>query len=686
MAKSAAEPALVPLPAARLRRRCDPAAFGFETTNELEPLDGFLGQERALEALDFGTSIERAGFNLFVLGRPATGRHTRVRRYLVELAARRPAPADWVYVNDFDLPQRPKAMSLPSGRAAALREGMAEAIEDLSTALPAVFDSDEYRRRRRGIDEESEEAQEQAVEGLRKEAGRRGVALLHTPLGFALAPLRDGQVVKPEVFNAWPEAEQREVHRVITELQETLRGVLERMPRLDKERRKKLRELDREFAAVAVDHGLADLVQAFADLPAVGRHLEAVREDLVENAGLFTAPGVEEALQAGHAAEQGELRRYEINVLVSNGHDGGAPVVQEDHPTLPNLLGRIEHLQQMGTLVTNFTLIKAGALHRANGGYLLLDAHRLLVEPLAWPALKRALRNGRIVVESLGEYLSLVSTVSLEPEPIPFAAKVVLFGERLVYYLLSELDPDFPEIFKVAVDFGDEVAHNEDTLTAYARLIAAMVKREQLLPFDRTGVARLLEHSGRLAEDAERLSVRLGPIADLAREADHLARQEAAPAIAAAHVARAERAARRRLDRLREKHQEAMVRDILLIDSDGEKVGQVNGLSVVSLGSNAFGQPSRISARVRLGAGRVVDIERETELGGPLHSKGVLILSGLLAARYALDWPVSLAASLVFEQSYGGVEGDSASAAEGCALLSAIAELPLRQDLAITGS
>ncbi|WP_366554417.1 Lon protease family protein [Aquibaculum sediminis] len=686
MPSSTATASLPPLTAERLRPRCEPELFSFETTAELEPLDGFMGQDRALEAVEFGTAIERSGFNLFVMGAPGTGRHTAIEAYLNRLAGSRPAPDDWVYVNDFELAQRPRALRLPTGRAIALRDGMATVIEDLLGSLPGVFESDEYRRRRRAIDEEFEEAQEEAFEGLRKEAAERDVALLRTPMGFALAPMRDGQVVKPEAFNAWPEGERTAAQAAISELQESLRAVLERIPRLDKKRREQLRELNREFAAVAVDHALEDLRTTFADLPDIVQFIDAVRADLVENAGMLLPSGGEEEAQQKRA-DAPELRRYKVNVIVSNGHEStGAPVVREDNPTLPNLVGRIEHLQQMGALVTDFLLIKGGALHRANGGYLLLDARRILTEPLAWEALKRALRNGRIVIESLAEHLSLLSTVSLEPEAIPFSAKVVLFGDRMVYHLLCQLDPEFQEIFKVAVDFDEEVTRSEASAQHYARLISGLVEREALLPFDRNGVARLLEHASRLAEDAERFSVRLGPIADLAREADHWARAESASTISDHHVVRAEQAAIRRLDRLRDKSREATLRNILLVDTEGTRVGQVNGLSVISLGRIAFGRPSRITARVRLGSGKLVDIERETELGGPLHSKGVLILSGLLTARYARDWPVSLAASLVFEQSYGGVEGDSASTAELCALLSAIAEVPLRQDLAITGS
>lgn len=675
-----------PIAVEALRRRSDPATFTFETTAELEPLEGFIGQDRAREAIEFGTAIERSGFNLFVMGTPGTGRRTALKSYLSKLAAGKPAPEDWVYVNDFKSPQKPKALSLPTGRAIDFRDAMEAALEDLVSSLPGIFDSDEYRRRRRAIDEEFEEAQEQAFESLRAEASQRNIALLRTQMGFALAPMRDGQVVKPEVFNAWTEAERKAAQTAISELQDKLRSLLESMPRLDKRRRDKLRALNREFAAVAVDQALEDLRTSFGDLPQVREHLDAVRADLVENADqLLPTPGAEAPPHA--LAARPELRRYQINVMVSNGQaGGGAPVVQEDNPTLPNLVGRIEHLQQMGALVTDFLMIKSGALHRANGGYLLLDARRVLMQPAAWEGLKRALRSGKIVIESLAEHFSLISTVSLEPQPIPFSAKVVLFGDRLVYHLLCQLDPDFPEIFKVAADFDEEMPRSAENAERYAQLLAGLVRREKLLHFDRSGVARLLEYASRKAEDAERFSIHLRPIVDLAREADHLARSSGASTISAEHVRQAEEAATRRHDRLREKSMEAALREILLVDTEGSRVGQINGLSVISLGNFAFGRPARITARVRLGTGKLVDIERESELGGRLHSKGVMILSGLLNARYAPDWPIALAATLVFEQSYSGVEGDSASTAELCALLSAISQIPLRQDLAITGA
>ncbi len=383
---------------------------------------------------------------------------------------------------------------------------------------------------------------------------------------------------------------------------------------------------------------------------------------------------------------QPTFRRYLVNVLVDHGRSTGAPVVYEDLPSVHNLVGRIEHVSQLGALITDFNLIKPGALHRANGGYLLVDARKLLLQPFAWEELKRTLRSGEIRIESLAQMLSLVSTVSLEPEPIPLEVKVALYGEPLLYYLLSTLDPDFAELFKVAADFADQTDRSAESTRLYARLVATVAHKEGLRAFDRHAVARIVEHAARLAGDAEKLSTHMGSVANLLREADYWATEAGHEAVTAADVQRAIDAKIHRSDRLRERIQEEIRRGTILIDTRGETVGQVNGLSVLQLGDYAFGRPSRITARVRMGRGEVLDIERQVELGGPIHSKGVLILSSFLAARYAAERPLSLSASLVFEQSYGGVEGDSASAAELFALLSALADVPVRQDLAVTGS
>lgn len=680
------------LPVQALYRRCDPMLLEFATTAELESeVPELLGQQRALEAIQLAAHIGHQGFNLFVIGPPGSGKRTAVRRHLEGRAAEMATPADWVYVNNFKEAQKPIALQLPAGTARVLRDAVEELIEDLRTVLPAAFESEDYQVRRGAIEEQFRQQQEEAFEALGDEARAQRVLILRTPGGFAMAPAtEDGKVMKPEAFNALPDDERETLEQRIETLQGKLAEILKSIPRWDKARRKAVKALNRETAQAAVGHGIDELAERFSTLPQVLDHLAVMRSDLVDNARLFMARPTEDEEGALPAEDNhdGYFERYKINVVVGQDDTDttGAPVIEESHASLGNLVGRVEHIAQQGALLTNFQLVKGGALHRANGGFLLLDLRQLLIEPLAWTALKRALRNRCIRIESAGDYLSLISTLSLEPEPIPLDIKVVLFGEPVLYYLLAEFDPEVPELFKVVADFDDSTPWRDADLPGYARLIAGICRRETLAPMGRDAVARVIEHCARLVDDRERLSLRLEPVADLLREADFRARATGRDAVEIVDIEATLAAQRQRAGRLRERSQEQLLRGITLIDTAGRATGQINGLSVIQLGAMAFGRPTRITARVRMGAGKVVDIEREARLGGPLHSKGVLILAGYLAAHYAVDVPLSLAASLVFEQSYGGVEGDSASAAELFALLSALAEVPLRQDLAVTGS
>ncbi|MGE5339812.1 MAG: Lon protease family protein [Gemmatimonadota bacterium] len=672
----------------KLRRKADLSAIGFESTAELAPIDGLLGQSRAADALQMGTRIDAPGFNLFVIGSTGASIDRAVKDLLREKAAAQPVPADWVYVNNFGDPRTPRAIELPPGRGVELRAAMKDLIDDLGVALPAAFESQDYQARRGAIDEKFQHRQEEALSALRQEGAARGVALARTPFGFALAPMKDGAVMKPEAINALAEDERNALQNVMAEFEKKLEALLQTIPRWDKERRDEVRLLDRETARYAVGHAIDELKARFADLPRVLEHLEALHADLLANVGVFIVQAARrEAGDESEALFTGALERYTINVLVSQPKDArGAPVVEELHPTIGNLLGRVEHESQQGVLITNFRHIKAGALHRANGGYLMLDAHAVLSEYYSWVALKRVLKSGRIRIESLGDLLSLTSTVSLEPEPIPLNIKVVLYGDRWLYYLLHFYDPELSRHFKVVADFEDELARSPEDEAMFARLVAALAAREKLKPLDRAAVARVIEEAARLAEDAHKLTLLTDAVRDLLTEADFLSSQEQRALTTAADVDRAARERVRRAARLSERVQESIQRDIALIDTAGSRVGQINGLSVFELGGFMFGRPTRLTARVRPGSGRVVDIEREVKLGGPIHSKGVLILSGFISGRYALDVPMSIAASIVFEQSYGGVEGDSASCAELASLLSALADAPLRQDLAITGS
>ncbi len=684
-------PPLAPLPPDALYRRCDLDGLPFDTTEDLPDLDEVPGQARALAAVRFGIGIRRRGYNLFALGAAGTGKHTTIRRFLAQAAATESVPPDLCYVNNFAVPHQPIALALPPGTGTRLTADMRHLIEDLQAAIPAAFESENYRSRKQIIDEDFKQRQESAFASLQEKAQARDVAMMRTPTGLALAPTRKGEVLSPDEFRALPEDERKKLQGDLEQLQQDLEETVRHFPAWDKERRDRLRALNREVTSLAVGHGIAALRAAYAAFAGVVAYLDAVKQDIIENVDAFLSPAAEltmaQAMSGKPAGVDGDrFRRYQVNVLVDSSAQSGAPVVYEDNPTVGNLIGQVEHQAQMGALVTDFNLIKAGALHRANGGYLLLDARKLLMQPYAWESVKRALYAGELRIESLGQMLSMVSTVTLEPAPVPLNLKIVLMGEPPLYYLLSANDPDFSELFKVAVDFEDEMDRDEAASRSYARLIATIARRDRLKPFGRGAVARVVEQSARLAEDAEKLSMRLGGIADLMREADYWAGQGGRAVVAAEDVQQAIDAHIRRRDRLRERSHEMIQREILLIDTAGETVGQVNGLSVVGLGGFSFGRPSRITATARLGHGEVIDIERKVELGGPTHSKGVLILSSFIAARYAREHPLSLSASLVFEQSYGGVDGDSASSAELYALLSVLADLPIRQSFAVTGS
>jgi len=680
-----------PLAIAELRHTVDPNALGFATTAELEPISGLIGQERALKAIQFGTNMRSNDFNVFVLGPPASGKSTAVHQYLARKASSEAPPADWVYVNNFDNPNRPRAIRLPSGRARPLAKAMIGVIDELRSTIPATFEGEDYQARRRSIEEEFRSGQEEAFEALNKRAGEQNIAIVRTPTGFVMAPTHEGKIVKPEVFNTLPEAMRKEVETRIETLQKELEQILERVPKSDKQRRQRVSDLNTEVATVVVGDALADVQADFASEPEVKAYLEAAGSDLVRNVGLFLIQSGEESeivKQPADTARDPRFRRYLVNVIVGNGEspDEGAPIYEELNPTYGNVVGRVEHIAQMGALVTDFLLIKPGALHVANGGYLLIDARKLLLSPFAWEALKRALKAREIRIEQPSEMTGLISTQSLDPEPIPLAVKVVLFGDRELYYLLSMHDPDFAGLFKVQADFDDSIERSSENDHAYARLIASIVRDHSLKPANASAIARLIEEGSRLADDREKLSIQIGHLADIVREADYWASEAGSSEITREAVVRAVDEHTQRADRMRDRAQETITREIVLVDSDGAKVGQINGLSVLQLGNFSFGRPSRITARVRMGSGRVTDIEREVKLGGPLHSKGVMILWGYIAGTFAQDIPLAMAATLVFEQSYGGVDGDSASSAELYALLSALSEVPIKQSYAVTGS
>lgn len=678
-----------PLPSAALYRHTDLSGLDFKTTNDLEDVETLIGQERALEAVRFAARMRSRGYNLFVIGPKGSGKHAAVRRYLEERAQSFPPPEDQVYVHDFSDAHRPLAIALPAGTGPILARALEKMISDLSATVPSVFEGEDYRLRRQAIDKSFAERGEAAIKTVAEAAAAEGLALLRTEHGLAVAPVEDDKPMPQEHFAALPEPERERLQKAIQTIQEQLHEVLRHAPILERERQEAIRGLDRSVAETLIQTEVDEVREEVPEVPALNTWLDAVQADLVTHVQLFArdeSPADTLSRSGPPAPGTASRRRYEVNVLVCHEPDNGAPVVMEDHPTLGRLIGRIEHRAVQGAMITDFTLIRPGALHAANGGYLLLDAQKLIVQPFAWDALKRALYSSKITIEGPGEAAATALAVSIQPATIPLDVKVVLFGNQRLYLMLSALDPDFGDLFKVAADFDEVMERDTEHDRLYARLIATVQRREKLRPLDRKAVQRAIEHCSRLVADAEKLTTRVGLIADVLREADYVGRGNNHKVLRLNDVQQALDAQRRRADRMERRAREQILRETVLIDTEGSEVGQVNGLSVLQIGAHSFGKPTRITARVRVGTGRVIDIEREVELGGPLHSKGVLILQGYLASRYATSAPTSLQASLVFEQSYGGVDGDSASSTELYALLSALSEIPIDQGIAVTGS
>jgi lon-related putative ATP-dependent protease len=639
-----------PLPAALLNRRCRPEELPFALSSELADAPAQIGQERAADAVEFALRMRQKGYNVYALG--------------------------------------------PAGQGAGLAAAMKKLVDELRIALPAAFERDEYRARREVVDQHFKSHSEEGFGGLQQRAEAKGITLIRTPMGLALAPKRDGKVMQSEDFEALPEEERKRIQADLEAAQTELEAIMRQVPQWEREHREALRALNRDTTGFAVANLIGGMRADYGDLPDVIEYLDAVERDIKENVDDFLpqpqqmtpAEGPPGAMASEATVADMKFRRYQVNVIVDNGGRQGAPVIYEDNPTHQMLVGRVEHLARFGALITDFNLIVAGALHRANGGYLILDAERLIVGAYGWQSLNRALQSGEIRIESLEQALSMASTVTLQPEPIPIDVKVVLVGSPLLYYLLSAHDEDFVSLFKIAADFEDRVERSDAATLLYARVVATIVRREHLRAFDRDAVARVIEQAARLIGDSERLSTSLRATVELLQEADQLAADVGKEVVGAAEVQAAIDAHTRRGDRIYRRMQEEIGRKTIRIETDGEQVGQINGLSVISFGALAFGNPTRITAQVRMGRGEVVDIEREVQLGGPLHSKGVLILNGFLGGRFGQTRPLSLHASLVFEQSYGGVDGDSASAAELFALLSALSEVPIRQSFAVTGS
>ncbi len=671
----------------KLYHHCDLSRLSFRTTADIEDECAHLGQGRAMDALRFGIGIKHDGYNLYVLGSTGIGKNTTVKKILAEESATAEPPFDWCYINNFSEPHKPFMLKLPAGYGHQLQTDMLQLLEELLVAVPAAFESDEYRTRAQAIQDEYKQKESDAFRKLSDFADKKKIAMLRTPSGYTLGPMKDGKVLSPAEFEKLDEKEQEEIKKVVDEIEDELIKTVRMIPVWYKENRERIKQLDKEISTVVVNQSISDLAAKYADLPDVIKYIDNVKQDIIDSVNEFRRYGAEK--ESGNNNQQiilSALSKYQVNVLVDNSETKGAPVIYEDNPSYLNLIGRVEHIAQFGTLLTDFTLIKAGALHRANGGYLVLDARKILMSPFSWEGLKRAIHAHEVRIESLERMVSLASTTSLQPEPIPISVKVVLTGSRLLYYLLKQYDPEFSLLFKVEADFAEDIERNDENSELYAKLIAGLQKENELAPLNKRAVQRTIEHCSRLVEDSEKLSLHMGSLLDLLREGDYWAKQSRQQEIGEQDIQKAIDTRQYRQDQIRERVHEQVIRGDYLLDTSGEKVAQINALSIIQLGDYAFGRPSKITATARLGQGKVIDIEREVKLGGSIHSKGVMILSSYLANRYAKDQPISLSASLVFEQSYGFVEGDSASAAELCALLSALSEVPIKQNYSVTGS
>ena len=681
-----------------LYKKCDPHKFEFATTAELEERLSALGQDRAISAVELGINIKSKGYNLFCLGPEGTGKTSLVKRILVKEAKNRPTPNDWVYVYNFDEPHKPIAISFEAGQAPEFAKDIDKLIEEFSSSIPAVLDSDEYKAALSIIREKYKQKKEEYVRLLQKKAKGKSVSLLHMPVGLVVAPVKNGEVLSPEAFDELPEDEKKSLIEDLNAMQEEIENTAQDLPEWEDKQRKESSILREKFIKVAVKNPIDNLRHKYKGHKQVNDFLKAVQKNIIENIEDFLPNGGndnngqgegEDALTAllsrMNKQEEDKFAKFKVNVVVKNEPDSGAPIVHLDHPTQGNLVGKVERLQQYGALLTDFTLIKAGALHHANGGFLLIDARKLLLQPYAWDSLKRALASKTIKIETPSDETSF-TTISLDPMPIPLDVKVILTGDEELYEVLSERDPDFSDYFKVEADFGVLMDRTEENELEYAKLIGSLSKKKHLRSLNRQAVAKVIEYSSRLAEDSEKLTAHIASIGDLLREADYWARKSKANQIGKNHIEQAINAQIYRSDRIKQAMLEQIDKGTILIDVEGERIGQINGLVVYNFSRTSFGKPSRITTQVRIGKGEFINIEREVEMSGPIHSKGVLILQSLIANRFAKEYPLSLSASIVFEQSYGGVDGDSASSTEYYCLLSAIANLPIKQSIAVTGS
>lgn len=690
--------AITKLTSEQLYRKCDAAKFDFTTTADLEERLSALGQDRAICAVELGINIKSRGYNLFCLGPEGTGKTSLVKRILEKEGKQRPTPDDWAYVYNFDEPHKPIAVNFPAGAAAGFAKDMEEFAYAMEHNLPEAVKNELYEEQLSVIREKYQEKRNDYVKVLQKKAKGKKVSLLHMPMGVVVAPMKNGEIISPDVFDTLSDDEKNEIMADLNAMQEEIAQHQDDAPGWEEKQTEEIKKLQEKLVKDAIKKPINDIKQKYRGNKKVAEYLKAVQNYILENIPSFvpnydqdSKPQTEEEPMAGllsqlkNQQEEDKYSKFKVNVVVKNVPDSGAPIVLLDHPTQGNLVGKVERIQQFGALITDFTLIKGGALHRANGGFLLIDARKLLLQPYSWDSLKRALASKEIKIEAPSEDTSF-STISLDPQPIPLDVKVVMTGDAELYDLLSERDPDFSDYFKVEADFGMIIDRTDENEVEYAKLIGSLTKKKNLRSLNKQAVARVIEYSSRLADDSEKLTAHVSSIGDLLKEADYWARKSKASQIGKNHVDQAIKSQIYRSDRVNRAMLEQIDKGTILLDVKGERVGQINGLVVYNFTRNSFGKPTRITTQVRLGRGEFINIEREVAMSGPIHSKGVLILQALIANRFAKRSPLSLSASIVFEQSYGGVDGDSASSTEYYCMLSAIANLPIKQSLAVTGS
>jgi len=681
------------LNADQLRRTCDPKGFGFETTAEVEPLDRIIGQDRAIEALRLGLGIKdrKNRYNIYVAGGTGTGKMSAVEYFLSHASKDEPTPPDLCYVHNFENPYNPHYLELTAGMGVQLRDDMQHLITRLKVEIPKVFESDEFKARSKRINERFTEKRSALSDAMEEKARELGFAIQRTPIGINTLPLQEkGEPLSQEEYAALSEEKRAEIREKQSKVQTIIQENLQAMARIEEEREEEIKKLAKEAVLFTIEPRFNQLKERYGTLERVVGFLEDAKHDIVENLGQFKDGGKDTAPKGPlpfPMPQTDPFKRYYVNVLVDNSKTEGAPVIVEQNATYTNLFGSIERRVQMGVAITDFSMIKPGSLHRANGGYLVLNANNLFRVGLSWEALKIAIKRREIRIEDPLQMLGYATSEGLKPEPVPFHMKIVIIGNPQIYQLLHYYDEDFPKLFSVKSDFDTEMDRTPEHEREIARFLRARCEEEPaMLPFDATGVAKVVEYSSELAGDQKKLSCRFGNLISIIKEASYWARQEGSTHVTAEHVRIALHKRDNRLNLVEEKIQEMIARGQLLVDTQGEKIGQVNGLAVLQLGDYMFGKPSRITATVHTGKGGIVDIEREADLGGHTHTKGIMILKGFLGERFADKRPLSLSASLAFEQSYSMIDGDSASSTELYALLSSLSNLPIKQGIAITGS